>query len=195
MSTLRSGTDDQGHFLRPWPNVGFLWFRKCGRTISRGDEVTFLEPYAGISSGDDAIVLAKDDFGVWVTKNPRVVDEMDSLFKGESKAVVAARQKYIESNASHAPERVITKQKVQFKSAIITEDSANDIGRSIKRDIVNIHSATENDFFPMQSGVRFPNEKCPMCSMRGICANNSALRDQLLIRKQLDEFDFGKESE
>jgi len=31
--------------------------------------------------------------------------------------------------------------------------------------------------------------------MRGICANKPELRDTLLIRKQVDELDFGKESE
>jgi len=31
--------------------------------------------------------------------------------------------------------------------------------------------------------------------MRGICANRPELRDELLVRKQMDEFDFGKESE
>lgn len=182
-------------WVKGWQNVAFLWFRKCGRTISKGDTVTFLEPYAGLNPGDDAMVLVKDDFGVWVTQNQQIVDEMDLKFVGESKAVKAARQQYIEANSKQAPERVITKQKVQFKLATITKESADDIGRSIKRDMINIASATEHEFFPMQSGVRFPNEKCPMCPMRGICANKPDLRDALLVRKQLDELDFGKESE
>jgi len=182
-------------WVKSWPNVAFLWFRKMGRTISKGDTVTFLEPYADLQPGDNAIVLATDDFGIWVTQNQRVVDEIDAQFKGESKAVKAARQAYIEANSSHAPERVITKQRVQFKMAVITPESAEDIGRSIKRDIVNIVGANEKEFWPMQSGVRFPNEKCPNCAMRGICAGKPELRDTLLVRKQLDEFDFGKESE
>jgi hypothetical protein len=175
--------------------VAFLWFRKMGRSISRGDTVTFLEPYADLQPGDNAIVLAKDEFGIWVTQNQRVVDEMDAQFVGESKAVKAARQQYIEANAKHAPERVITKQRVQFKSAVITKESAEDIGRKIKRDIVNIVRANENEDWAMNSGVRFPNERCPNCPMRGICANRPELRDMLLVRKQEDELDFGKESE
>lgn len=182
-------------WVKGWANAGFLWFRKCGRTISRGDVVTFLEPYAGYAPGSDLIVLATDDFGVWVTQNAALIEEMNTKFIGESKAVKAARQGWVSENAKMAPERVLTKQKVQFKAVVITPESAEDIGRSIKRDIINIAAATEKDFFPMQSGVRFPNEKCPMCPMRGICANRPELRDMLLVRKQLDEFDFGKESE
>lgn len=175
--------------------VAFLWFRKMGRDISRGDTVTLLESYGGMEPGADAIVLARDEFRLYLTQNQKVLDDMDAKFVGESKAVKAARQEYVLANSAAVPERCITKQRVQFKQATITKESAEDIGRSIMRDVVNIAAATESDFFPMQSGVRFPSEKCPNCAMRGICANRPELRDQLLVRKQLDEFDFGKESE
>ena len=182
-------------WVKGYPDVAFLWFRKMGRSISKGDTVTFLEHYADLQPGDDAIVLLKDEFGIWVTQNQQVIDDMDAQFIGESKAVKAARKEYIEANSKFAPESAITKQRVQFKMAVITQESAEDIGRSIKRDVVNIAAANEKEFWPMQSGVRFPNEKCPMCAMRGICANRPELRDMLLVRKQMDELDFGKESE
>jgi hypothetical protein len=79
--------------------------------------------------------------------------------------------------------------------AVITPESQEDIGRSIKRDVINIAAANEKGFWPMQSGVRFPNEKCPMCAMRGICSENPELRDTLVTRKQIEEIDFGTESE
>lgn len=185
-------------WVKDWPNVGFLWFRKCGRAISKGDTVALIFPSvnapADFKLGDEAIVLGSDDFGLYLTTNEAVVDGL-AQFVGEKKEVKAARQAYIESNGFHVQEKFITKQRVQYKQVLISKESAEDIGRSIKRDIVNIASATEKDFFPMQSGVRFPNEKCPMCPMRGICANKPDLRDSLLTRKQLDELDFGKESE
>lgn len=182
-------------WVKGWPNVGFLWFRKVGRNISKGDSVTLLSTYANIEPGTDVFVLDSDDFGLWVTPDRQIVDEIDLKFAGQSKAVKTARQEYIQKNSSHVLECVVTKQKVQFKSAVITPESAEDIGRAIKRDVVNIVAATEKDFFPMQSGVRFPNEKCPICPMRGICADRPDLRESLLVRKQLDEFDFGKDSE
>lgn len=182
-------------WVKGWPNVGFLWFRKMGRSISKGDSVTILEEYAGFQPGDTATVMLKDDFGVWLTSNQVTIDEMDAQFIGKSKAVEAARTAFIEANSKHVLEKAITKQRVQFKHAVITAESRDDIGRSIKRDVINIAAANEKDFWPMQSGVRFPNEKCPMCSMRGICANKPELRDTLLVRKQMDELDFGKESE
>jgi hypothetical protein len=182
-------------WVKQCPDVGFLWFRKCGRSLSKGDDVSLLETYDGIEAGAEAVVLAKDDFGIWVTPDRRVVDEIDAKFKGQSKPVVAARQAHIEANATHVPESIVTKQKVQFGHAVISPESAEDIGRSISRDIVNIHAATEENVFPMQSGVRWPNDRCCNCVMRGICSGNSELRDQLVTRKQVDEFDFGKGNE
>jgi hypothetical protein len=169
--------------------VAFLWFRKCGREISRGDKVTLLEPYAGIAAGTDAIVMATDEFGAYVAADEKLYDEMSRQFIGEAKAVKLARQAFVEGNAKHVVESALTKQRIQFKMARITKESAQDIGRSIKRDVINIAAANEKDFWPMQSGVRFPNEKCPNCAMRGICSENPEMRDALVTRKQVDEFE------
>lgn len=180
------------------PNVAFLWFRKMGRTISKGDSATILEPYAGFQPGDDVVVVLTDVFGVWIVHDDQTgADILEGLknYEGKSKAVEAQRLQYIELKCKHVPEAAITKQRVQFKAAVITPDSAEDIGRSIKRDMINIVNANDKDFWPMQSGVRFPNEKCPNCCMRGICSNQPELRDTLVVRRQLDELDFGKESE
>ena len=175
-------------WVKNYPNVGFLWFRKMGRTISKGDSITFLDPYAGFVPGDDAIVVLKDDFGLWVTQNQTIIDNLDAQFVGKSKAVEAARQAFIQENCKHVVESAITKQRVQLKLAVITADSSEDIGKKIKKDIVNIVAANQNDEWTMNSGVRFPNERCNMCCMRGICSDNSELRDILIAIKQLDEF-------
>ena len=182
-------------WVKGWPNVAFLWFRKMGRSISRGDSVTLLVPYADMLPGTELFVMAKDDMGLWVSPNEKDYEEMGEKFVGESKAVKAERQVFVEAHSKFVPERTITKQRLQFKMAFITPESAEDIGRSIKRDVVNIANANEKEFWPMQSGVRYPNQKCPNCAMRGICSNNSDLRDALVVRKQMEEIDFGKESE
>ena len=182
-------------WVKSIPLVAFLWFRKMGRSISKGDTVTLLSAYGGYESGADLTVMLVDDFGLWVTHDKAVITEMDKQFVGKSKPVEAARQAFIEANGKHVPEANVTKQRVQFKMAKISKESSEEMGRTIKQDIVNIAAANEKDFWPMQGGVRFPNEKCPMCPMRGICSDNPQLRDMLVTRKQLDEFDFGKESE
>lgn len=183
-------------WVKDWRNVAFLWFKKCGRKMSKGDEVTVLHECKAGRPGEKLIVLKADDFGVWVTPNQRVVDEIDSLFKGKSKETEAARAKYIETNAEHVPEHYLTKQQIQFGSGVVSKESADDIGRAIKKDIIDICGATEQDFFPMLSGVRWPKDQCLNCCMRGICSGNNELRDKIIVRKTKDDVvDFGTESE
>ncbi len=173
------------------PLVAFLWFRKMGRTISRGDAATMLKTTSGLDAGTPIIVMGKNALGEWmVTPDQKSMDEMDAQFKGESKAVVLARSNFVEQHGKVVSENSFTKQRVQFRLARISAASAEDIGRSIKRDIINIAAANEKEFWPMQSGVRFPNEKCPNCAMRGICSGNNELRDALVTRKQTEEIDF-----
>lgn len=173
------------------PLVAFLWFRKMGRTISRGDMGTMLKTTSGLAAGTPIIVMGKNALGEWmVTPDQKAMDAMDAQFKGESKAVVLARSNFVEQHGKVVSEDSFTKQRVQFAMARIPKASTEDIGRSIKRDIINIAAANENEFWPMQSGVRFPNEKCPNCAMRGICSGNNELRDALVTRKQTEEIDF-----
>ena len=182
-------------WVKNWPDVAFLWFRKMGRSVSRGDLVTVISNDLAIPAGQTAFVLAKDDFGLWLTQNEKLFEEMDARFIGESKAVKAARMAFVQGAGVSMSEFAVTKQRVQFKHVIISEESREDIGKSIKRDIVNIARATETEFFPMQSGVRWPNNKCETCAMRGICSNNPQLRDTLVERKQIDQLDFEADSE
>lgn len=175
--------------------VAFVWFRKCGRSIDRGDTVTLLETAGMTAAGTDVLVVEKDNFGLFVTTNVEAVTIGLAQFKGESASVRATRRAFVEANTFHVSENLVTKQRIDFKMATISPESREDIGRSIKQDIVNISTATQRDFFPMQSGVRFPHDKCSICEMRGICSGNDALRDQLVTRKHKEELEFGTEEE
>jgi len=149
--------------------VGFLWFHKAGRLIKKGDTVYTLESVLGIPAGTEVEVTGSDAFGL-------LVDTGNGI-------------------TGHISESRVTKQSIQFKSAIVPEWSREDAGKSIKHDIISIASATEHDFFPMHSGVRWPNNRCDSCQMRGICSGDDALRDQLVTRKHKEELEFGSEEE
>jgi len=42
--------------------------------------------------------------------------------------------------------------------------------------------AHEEDFYPMEPGIRFPSDKCSGCDMRWICAGDAEGRDANLKR-------------
>jgi|SRR5690348_2781836 len=169
--------------------VALLWLRKMSRDIDRGDTVTMLNPWNGLGIGVEVTVLDKDPNGsLWVTRDAQIVDGVKAR-AGKKKADEVIRRKYIEDYSLNVPANLVTKQRIEFGWARVTPESASDIGQSIKQDIVHIVAATENNFFPMQSGIRFPHDVCSMCEMRGICINKPELRDALVERKDGDDFE------
>lgn len=157
-------------WARNWRNVAFLWFRKHGRTVKKGDTVTILFPYGGHEPGECATVQQAEK-GTLHLLSDRDGSQFD------------------------VPEKVVTKQEVQFKTGTVTKESAEDMGDLIKDDIIAIHRSTERGRFGMNSGVRYPKDQCTRCMMRGICAGNDELRDQLVVLKGENDLDFGADNE
>ena len=79
------------------------------------------------------------------------------------------------------PEQV-TKQRLQFASTRISEIAVQEMGQSIGRTTIEMVRAHNDGFYAMQGGIRFPQNKCTWCEMRGICADIPELRDELLVR-------------
>src|SRR5579859_2757261 len=182
------------------PNVGFLWFRKVTRTIEKGSEVTVLY---GQKAGSVLLSLKPDadELGIpfhWLGTESQL-KEMDKKFSPKKKdaATLAAKDAWLAAHAVRLSESVLTKQQVHVRIAKVPAKIAQDRGRSIGNDIIQIHSASEENFFPQQGGVRFPNEKCPRCPMRGICSGDDKVRDDLIQLTNPNDFDIllRKESE
>lgn len=172
-------------------DVGFLWFEKHGRTLKMGDEVILL---SGENAGSLVWIIGTESEDVFeptlrVAMQPTVLDEIEKRFKGKRKAEdLEAKAKFITENSSVVKVADVTKQRIYLETAEVSATSQEDIGRQIVRDIRNIQQCNEEDYFPMESGVRFPNDKCPQCIMRGICSSNDKLRDELVTRgKTLDK--------
>lgn len=174
------------------PNVGFLWFQKVSRSVETGSEVA---PLCGQKAGVSLIVLKtdEDELGApahWLGSEKQR-EEMNKKFppKQKSQAVLTAKDQWLHANAIRVLESNLTKQAVHVRISKVSKKLADDRGRSIGNDIVQIHAASEDNFFPQQGGVRFPNEKCPRCPMRGICSGDDKVRDDLLVLSQPNDFD------
>jgi hypothetical protein len=182
------------------PNVGFLWFQKVSRTVEKGSDVTVL---LGEHAGMDGIVLQVEDDdpiklpAAWVATEEKL-KQMDALFPPRKKSaeVLAAKSDWLLQNAKLIPFSSLTRQRVHVRLATIPKKLSDDRGQSIGNDIARIHQSSEENFFPQLGGVRYPSEKCPYCCMRGICAGDDRLRDEILTRKQTDDLGIvlGKDS-
>ena len=176
------------------PDVAFLWLVKCSHGFKRGSRVSLLRPVGALWGGWEGFVLdiADDDAGapqVLAIGSYDALQKFEAVVKGvRGKALTAAKQNLIDTG--HGDGSIITvsasdvtKQRIQFAAARLTEEDMDEVGRSVAQTTVEMVRAYEQDFYEKQPGVRFPSEKCGFCSMRFHCLHDAEGRDKNLTRR------------
>jgi hypothetical protein len=190
------------------PDVAFLWFVKAGHGFKRGSRITLLRAAGDLWAGWDGFVIdvpdpdeqgcQKLEIGTYDT-----LQAFEAAVKGmrASKARTAVETNFLDSARTSGAivtvtDTDVTKQRLQFAAARLTEDDMNEVGRSVAQSTVEMVRAHEEDFYPKMAGVRFPNERCGFCSMRFHCLHDAEGRDKNLTRRGeewLDGIDEGVE--
>jgi hypothetical protein len=173
------------------PDGGFLQFIKTNRALERGSFVHLLTSFGEYEAGQQAVVIKykeAEEFEnveeVWIVREQAVIDNMFAVCgSGQKKAEKEAREAYIRSNGTLVPSSAITKQRVKVALRHFPLSDQAEVAKQIGQDVAQIVWANEENFYPKQGGVRFPSNKCGWCAYRGICLDNSELRDQFLERK------------
>lgn len=175
------------------PDVAFLWFVKKSHELERRDKITLLDDAGVWHAGWEGTVLevgkpdATGDFSLYVgpASSMKYYEEYKDL---RSKARAAKMDEVLgaalaSGEACFVPRGSVTKQRLQFAAARLTEQDMDDTGRSVAQTTVEMVRAHEQGFYEKQPGIRFPNEKCNFCSMRWICLNRPEERDTNLTRR------------
>ena len=173
-----------------YPVVGFLWLGVESRVLEKGTEVTLLTDAGPLKKGSVTLILSTDfkeiptkPESVYLSPTREIFKEFEKM-PGRKVAEKEAKLNFIQKHGILTPVCDITRQTVEVRLAVINDESREDIKKQIEHDVIRIHNASEEDFWPMQSGVRYPHNKCTSCPMRGICTGNDELRDELLERSQ-----------
>jgi PD-(D/E)XK nuclease superfamily len=158
------------------PDVAFLVLIKGGDSFKKGDTVTLLD------TGFQQKVLFANDGAVTIT-DAEDFEAYEIETKGvKGKELGAVKAKYAERSAS-IPEDQVTKCRIQFLTTTMPADNIREAGEIEAQNIVDIVQANQLKRWPKDgAGIRFPNNKCSYCPMRGICTGNDLLRDELLIK-------------
>jgi hypothetical protein len=168
------------------PDVAFLVLGKAGAELKRDREVSLLAKVNGFEAGTEMVCIepASDKQHWYVLPNqPDVLEALEKFTKGlEGKPRTVRRLEFLTNAGTAARTDELTTQRLQFLAARISEEAAAEQGAVIGQQVVEIVSAAERDFYPMQGGIRWPNDKCLNCPMRGICSGNDALRDELVYK-------------
>jgi len=175
------------------PDVSFLWFVKCSHGFKRGSRIALLRAVGPWWAGWEGFVLdvSEDDacaqalsIGSW-----DALQKYEAVVKGvRGKALTAAKQNSIDAGRADGTiitvsPADVTKQRIQFAAARLTDADMDEVGRSVAQTTVEMVRAHEQDFYEKQPSVRFPSEKCGFCSMRFHCLHDSDGRDKNLTRR------------
>jgi hypothetical protein len=176
------------------PDVAFLWFVKAGHTFKRGSRITTLKPCSELWAGWEGFVIETGEadaagrqwlyIGSW-----DALQKYEAAIKGlRGKAREAAERNALDEGRANgtiitASDLDVTRQRLQFAAARLSEAEMDDVGRSVAQTTVEMVRAHEQDFYEKQPGVRFPNERCNFCAMRWICLNKPEERDKFLTKR------------
>lgn len=169
------------------PDMAFLWLVKKSHKLERRNRVTLLKAVGGHSAGTELYILAnrKEQGLVFLGDKDalRIYGEATKGMNANSNAYEAAEDAFFQAAfVVSCPPATITKQRLQFAAARISTQDMDEAGREIGRTTLEMVRAHEEGFYPRTGGIRWPNDKCCNCAMRGICADKPELRDRLLTR-------------
>jgi len=159
-------------------DVGFLWFIKARPdSYKSGDIVTLLHDTTLFRAGEQAVVLTKtEDTAVIVY--PDVFRKFEEDKPNHTAAKLKAKWA-AEGEGVHLDS--ISRQRLEFKTIHMPQSAVEEQGHVIAQEIADIHHATANNLYYREPGIRFPNNKCLLCPMLGICTDNEQMIEEKLI--------------
>jgi hypothetical protein len=161
-----------------------LWLVKKSPELKKGSRVTLLKDLGGHRAGFEMVVLFAID-GKCTLGDTALYDEYDKEQRDvKGKALDALKYRYTTyTNVVNCLPADITKQRIQFACARLTEQDLIDIGRTVAQTTVEQVRANNEKFYPRNPGIRFPDQRCNFCSMRFICLNDPEGRDANLTQR------------
>jgi len=172
------------------PNVALLQFAKVSPAVKKGDSVTAL---VGPRAGTELLVLDVGEDGAVFTLPPSEFAEYKTASKsingkGAKAAGAALLEKHKANSYCFEDPKNVTRQRMQYLSAVISPEVATQTGKEVGQDVAQIKHAADTGNFPQRSGVRWPNNQCTWCPCRGICLGNERLTADLLIKPTGDDW-------
>lgn len=177
-------------------DVAMLWFKKAGRTLSKGSSVTMLEDVETLKAGEECVVAQLIDGGVYVVKNDYFIEQMN-VSQGrkedgsidQTKAAKERKALWLAQNGILCQEDQMTRQRLQFNSGFVTIESANDAGYIAGRQIVSIVNSWNDKKWPQTFGIRFPQDDKADPYFRAFVLNDEMYKKQNFVQQINDDLE------
>lgn len=173
--------------LLPWADKPVKWqlnYRKevCPDSYLAGIEYTaFIDLYFELEPGRPMIVDIKTAAKALNGKVKGIV-ALDPQLRSYAWVTGVPDVAFLNLVKNEEPE-------IQFLAATISAEDIDETGLVIANEIAEIVRSEEQGFWPKEPGIRFPNNRCSFCEMRGNCLNDKELRDSLVQIENRDWID------
>jgi len=146
-------------------DVAFLTFVKKSLGYKKNSKVTLLVDVGVYKAGTEMIVAGTIEGGAWLVGGQFAMEAMN-VAQGKktdgkldtTKAATAKKDAWLEDNALKVSESNFTRQRLQFNSGFVTQESAAEAGLIAGRQIVQIVNSWKNKQWPNTFGIRYPQD-------------------------------------
>jgi hypothetical protein len=176
-------------------DVSLLWFKKSGLGYKKGYSATFIDPTGPFVAGQECVIAKVEDQHAWVVYNDFMVDEMERAQgkKGERlDTTEEAKQRalnWLKQNGTYTPLTALTRQRLQFNTGVVSEQSAEDAGRVAARQITQIVTSWNTKSWPNTFGIRYPKDDRNDSYFRAFVLGESNFKEQNFIKTDQESFD------
>jgi PD-(D/E)XK nuclease superfamily len=185
-------------------DVAFLWFKKSPHSLKKGSSVTLLVSAGRFAAGEEAVVASVEKDGtVYLVGDDLMIEEMrkaqglkENGDLDTTKAAVARAVEWREQNAVKTPVENVTRQRLQFSSALVSRKSAEDAGQIVADQIVRIVNAWNTNKWTNTFGVRFPRDDRRDSYFKAFVLQDQPFRDSMFeLKAEEDLSDYFDEPE
>ena len=176
-------------------DVSLLWFKKSGLGYKKGYSATFIESVGQYVVGQECVIAKVENDHAWVVFNDFMVDEMDKAQgkKGDRLDTTDEAKRrvldWLEHNATYTPLAKLTRQRLQFNTGRVSEQSAEDAGRIAARQIIQIVNAWNSRQWPNTFGIRYPKDDRNDSYFRAFILGDETYKQQNFIKSDEQTFD------
>jgi hypothetical protein len=160
-------------------DVALLGFKKTGRSLRKGSLVTLLgDAYKGgivnirepfFKAGSEAIIAKTENDLSWIVLNESLIDNYKEF-------------------GIPVPNEILTRQRLQFISGRVTDQSANEAGEIAARQIVQIVNSWKNKSWINNFGIRYPQDDRNDPYFRAFVLNDKMFKDQNFTKNEEESF-------
>jgi hypothetical protein len=176
-------------------DTALLWFKKSGLGYKKGYSATVIEPIGQYTAGQEVVIAKVDGEDAWVVYNDFMVEEMNKAQgkKGDkldqTDEAKQRAQNWLDQYGVRVPLSSLTRQRLQFNSGRVTQQSADDAGRIAGRQIIQIVNAWKNKEWPNNFGIRYPHDDRNDSYFRAFVLGDEVYKKQNFIKADEETFD------